>query len=202
MENRKLVKQSPVRSSYFGYSTKATSVMAFESTLEEDYYHLLEFDESVQYFRPQPFTQPYLIGQKRHVYTPDFQVVQDGVAYLDEVKPFRNTLCPEFKRKVRRLTKLFSDDGFHFRVITEREIHLNHRHHNLRYLRPNLGFSAPLEEFERLREALPFRQSTVLALQEMLPGLGLSPCLVGRAVAHRLMQADLTQPWPDVVVSW
>jgi hypothetical protein len=202
MENRKLAKQSPYRNSYMSRSTKTNCALAFESALERDYFHLLEFDERVSFFEAQHETTHYQLGEKEARYTPDFFVVRDGVAFVDEVKPFYKTLDPEFQRTVRRFTKLFLDKGFHYRVITEKEIYSGERHHNLRFLHPKLGDAPPHQEFEQLCQALTERQFVVSELQEILPLHGLSPCLVSRAVAHRLMQADLTNHWPSIVARW
>ena len=178
MENRKLAKQSPVRSAYLGYSTKMKNGMAFESAMEKDYFYLLEFNEQVRVFEAQPETFRYKVGKKTLRYTPDFYVVQDGVAFIDEIKPFKKTLEPEFQRKVRRLGKLFMDKGFHYRVITDQEIYCGERHHNLRFLHSKLCDAPPLVEFEQLCEALADREFSVSELQEILPLHGLSPCLV------------------------
>jgi hypothetical protein len=202
MENRKLAKQSPYRNSYMSRSTKTNCALAFESALERDYFHLLEFDERVSFFEAQHETTHYQLGEKEARYTPDFFVVQDGVAFIDEIKPFKKTLEPEFQRKVRRLGKLFMNKGFHYRVITDQEIYCGERHHNLRFLHSKLCDAPPLVEFEQLCEALADREFSVSELQEILPLHGLSPCLVSRAVAHRLMHADLTNYWPSVRVSW
>jgi hypothetical protein len=109
------------------------SAVAFESALERDLYVLLDFDAAVARFEEQPVTIPYRdpAGVSR-TYTPDVLVVyhvgladhQDRQPVLYEVK-YRDDLRAnwgDYKPKFKAARRYAREQGWAFRLITEREI--------------------------------------------------------------------------------
>lgn len=108
--------------------TKAEGKAQFESTLERDFLTLLEFDESVESFEVQPVKLEWLNSDgKARSYTPDvlaFYRTKDKkpvlyeVKYRSELKEKWDTFRPKFKRAI----KFSVQQGWRFKLMTEREI--------------------------------------------------------------------------------
>jgi len=106
----------------------------FESSLERDFFLLLEFDRTVLAWHPQPLTLPVpaTAGLRRSRYTPDVAVeyadVPGGsrlarvelceVKYRDELKANWKLLKPKLKAGVHHARV----NNWRFRIYTEREI--------------------------------------------------------------------------------
>lgn len=130
-------------------SAKNQNLIGFESTLEKDFFLLLEFDHRVESFEEQPVTIAYrgLEGRVCH-YTPDALVryqaalagKPDWQPVLYEVK-YRSDLREhgvEYRPKFKAAKHYACDRGWRFRVVTEREIRtsrLSNIHFLLRYRR-------------------------------------------------------------------
>jgi len=125
-------------------SAKNPNSIGFESTLEKDFFLLLEFDRRVESFEEQPVTIAYcgLEGRVCH-YTPDVLVryrtalagEPDWRPVLYEVK-YRNDLREhgvEYRPKFKAARGYARDRGWRFRVVTEREIRTP-RLSNIRFL--------------------------------------------------------------------
>ena len=109
-------------------SQKSEGESAFESTLERDFYTLLEFDNSVIRYEVQPVKIRYLINGKERSYTPDALVEYVDSTSLKptiyEVK-YRSDLkenWPEFKPKFKAAIRHARLMGWRFRLITEQEV--------------------------------------------------------------------------------
>lgn len=114
-------------------STKNHAAIGFESTLEKDFYLLLEFDRQVESFEEQPITLHYRSDEGQdHRYTPDVLIhYRPDPAGRSSLPP---TLCevkyrhdlsrhwPEYKPKFRAAWRYAQRQGWRFRIITEREI--------------------------------------------------------------------------------
>ncbi|MDD2356452.1 MAG: Tn7 transposase TnsA N-terminal domain-containing protein [Thiovulaceae bacterium] len=86
MSVRKIKKSYISCTGYFA-SNKNKAQIAFESTLERDFYMLLEFDNNVIKFEEQPMRIKYEHTNKKRKYTPDTLVTyKDGTQKLYEVK--------------------------------------------------------------------------------------------------------------------
>jgi hypothetical protein len=203
-KSRRVAKQSPVRGTYYVYSDYTDQVAALESEIEVDYFNLLNFERTASTFIAQPGSEYYQTPGGKRCYSPDFRVVRDGVTYVVEIKDIReirrnNKLADKF----RILKKYFSQRGQVFVVLTDVDIRIGERHHNLNYLNPVLRHPPPIPEMEELRKALPqLSTSHIFELQDRLRDLGLNPGLCRRAIAHKLMHCDLTQPWDSLQLSW
>jgi hypothetical protein len=110
-------------------SSKAEGDSAFESSLERDFYALLEFDNSVYRYEVQPVTISYLAeDDKVKTYTPD--VLVDYVREtkkkktLFEIK-YRSDLKSgwrQIKPKLKAAIRYANSQGWTFKLITEHEI--------------------------------------------------------------------------------
>lgn len=201
-KSRRVVKQSPVRATQYVYSEHFQTVAALESELELDYYNLLNFQRKAEYIQIQPPSIFYTVGGKKRRYTPDFELIEDGNFYVDEVKYVADTLSPEFQRKAYRLSAFFRAQGKIFRVITENDIRVGKRAKNLQYLSPALRLPPPLDDFNRLCNSIQERQLPLIELQKLLVPLGIDASFPRRAIAHQLLKCDLTQAWPSLHVRW
>lgn len=105
---------------------------AFESTLERDFYYLLEFDIHVLRFREQPCLISYSHNNKELSYTPDVLVnYRNDISHsgnygriLYEIK-YREDLFKDWellKPKFKAARKVAKDNGWKFKIITEKEI--------------------------------------------------------------------------------
>ncbi|MAY43503.1 MULTISPECIES: TnsA endonuclease N-terminal domain-containing protein [unclassified Neptuniibacter] len=203
MKARKVSKQSYVRSTYHVYSSFTRRVSALESKLEQDYFNLLNFERDA-IFVAQPESVRYKHGAKLRRYTPDFEVtMQDGPVFVDEVKFSEETLSDYFQEKCYLLTRFFAREDKVFRVVTEKQIRVGKREQNLRFLQPALRSEQPHDEFLAFTKKLPIRTATISQIADLLQEHKFRPCLIRRAVAHRLFRCDLTQPWePSLQLSW
>lgn len=126
-------------------NTKVQRMTAFESTLEKDFFLLLDFDPAVRTYEEQPVAIAYWDEQgKRHTYTPDVLVrYRNDPSFgtvlqprLCEVK-YRDDLCAnwsEYKTKFRAAWRYAKAHGWRFRLVTEREIRTPYLG-NVRFLR-------------------------------------------------------------------
>lgn len=102
-------------------------VIEFESELEQDFIHLLEFDSNVSKYVEQPFRiKYYLDGKERH-YFPDFYVEFRDKSRKPELFEVKYSFevdenSPEFQAKNKAAEIWANDTGMIFKVITELEI--------------------------------------------------------------------------------
>ena len=152
------------RRSLTGFMTSGQKVEGlgpFESSLERDYFVLLEFDRRVLAWHPQPFRLdvPAGGGKRARRYTPDVAVeytkVPDGeeldrvelceIKYRDELKNKWYDLKPLLKAGVRHARL----HGWQFRIYTEVEIRTP-RLWNAKFLLPYGRQGASGEDIARL----------------------------------------------------
>ena len=202
MKSREQKRQSPVRSSYASGSHHYGRVFAVESALELDYLNLIRFQRQAEAIVSQPTHIEYVLNDRPRRYTPDFLVVEDGVRYIDEIKPQSAADKPEFRSKAEKLTELYAARGEVFRVFTENHIRLGHRAGNLRFLAPVLDTAPPVDDFQTLLDATAIRSASLGGLSEFLEVLDIHPSFIRRAVAHQLIQCDLTRPWREMSFHW
>jgi len=126
-------------------SSKNRCLIGFESTLEKDFYLLLEFDPQVETFEEQPVTITYddATGMRRR-YTPDVLIRyrRDGSGrrpdVLCEIK-YHHDLREnwlEYKPRFTAASRYAQQRGWHFRLVTEQDVRtpqLNHARFLLRY---------------------------------------------------------------------
>lgn len=202
MKNRRVAKQSYVRNTYYCYSVQTEKVHALESSLEVDYFNYLNVLGTQSYFEVQPYSVRYKINGREQRYTPDFLVVIGDTTYIVEIKCQKEADSDTFQYKARVLKSFFAKQKQVFIVLTENDIRIGERAQNLKYLQAARKQQAPTKEIAEFLLALPYRTTTVGQFQQALRDSGLDPNLCRKAVAHKLINADLTQPWVDVELSW
>lgn len=104
------------RASVTGYfpSLKFGRMMAFESSLERDLLHLLDFEASVTNFKEQPLTVTYEHGVKVRCYTPDFRVSDAGMEVLVKCKPRKKISRGDNQTKFAATYAFVPRGGSHF----------------------------------------------------------------------------------------
>lgn len=114
-------------------SPKAGGAAQFESTLERDFLSLLEFSPEVKSFDPQPVKIEWIAANGcRRSYTPDvfveFIESTGKQPWLCEVK-YRSELqekWAEFRPKFKAAFHFAKEQGWRFKIVTEREIRTPH----------------------------------------------------------------------------
>lgn len=164
---------------------KAGGRAEFESTLERDFYFLLEMDDRVESFQPQPVRIPYetLSGRKTS-YVPDALVTyKDGrppclfeIKHVEELRDDPSS----FRLKFRAARAYCRDQGWTFCTATEKSIR-GIQLTNITFLRPYLDqgrhFSATDLAFIREKLVQPmtgealFMGLPLLRRGELLPAL-------------------------------
>lgn len=119
-------------------------VPAYRSGLELAYFTFLDTNKKCVKWNSEGVTIPYFwdIDQKWHKYYIDLAVTfDDGITYLIEIKPYRQTLVPEATARKRKKTllneqvtfskntakweaakKFAKKNGYKFMILTEKEI--------------------------------------------------------------------------------
>src|SRR5699024_7592201 len=98
----------PNRRSLTGLVTSEGASQAFESSLERDFFVLLDFNRCVQSFHAQPVTIHYRYAGRDRRYTPDVFVLYYGyedptfyeVKYRDDLRRDWQKLRPGFKAAI------------------------------------------------------------------------------------------------------
>lgn len=197
-------KQSPVRQTTHAYSHRYRCSAILESDLELDYFHWRCFEGEFTQFQMQPAPLFYEDEMgKEHRFTADAELIElDGTHYIDEVKYTADAIKPHIHDKHARVDALYRDDDKVFRVITDHDIRVGERADNLRILAPTWAWPAPVEEVQQLTHALPYHDAPIRDLFKTSQYLGLAPCLLRRAIGHRLITCDITQPWDQLHLHW
>jgi len=186
-------------------SRKVRDSAAFESTLERDFYTLLEFTPTVQSYDVQPVEIRWHDGAKWRRYTPDVLVTfhtqeAQQPPWLCEVK-YRSDLKKDWadlKPKLRAGIRYAREQGLRFRVMTEVEIRTPYLA-NAKFLLPfkrqpiELAHSSMLlDALQDLRETSP--ESLLMAVcRDEWHRAALVPTL-WRLVATFRIAADLHAP--------
>lgn len=117
---------------------------SFESTLERDYFSLLNFDTHVVSYEEQPVAIPWqdALGKERN-YTPDVLVNYDNtISKLVEIK-YRSELREkwlELKPKFKAAIAYCRQQGWRFKIITEVEVRGTELN-NIKFLNGYLGLN-------------------------------------------------------------
>ncbi|MDT4955073.1 MAG: hypothetical protein QOJ02_3211 [Acidobacteriota bacterium] len=107
----------------------------WESLLERDYIHLLEFDPDVTKYEEQPIRVAYPFEGKVRHYTPDFLVERrDGRRIIVEVKLKKKTSTEEFRLFLLAVAPVIQKLGYEFLVVTEEMIRVEPLLENLKIL--------------------------------------------------------------------
>jgi hypothetical protein len=201
MKSRNQAKQSPLRGTAIHYHHNVGASI-LESELELDYLNLRLFNRDFEYLKMQPGSIEFLHNGKVRRYSPDAQSIENGVCYFDEIKYSTEVNKPEVAHKMSVLSEYYASNDQVFRVWTESEIRSGERHKNLLYLSPMFGFEPPHAEVDELVATLTSREIHILDLLEHINSRKLKPCLIRRALALKLLKADLTKKYDDLTIFW
>jgi hypothetical protein len=154
---------------------------AFESSLERDFFLLLDFDPAIECFEEQPVKITYHDSHgRRHTYTPDVLVRFRGdrssttvpTPVLYEVK-YRDDLRQhwrDYKPKFTAACRYAGAHGWRFRLMTERGIRTPYLA-NVKFLRPYRSLIVDAGHLPYLLERLhALRETTPEALLAALSG--------------------------------
>lgn len=190
-------------------SLKNDRMVSSESSLERDFLVLLDFDRTVERYEEQPVRIEYRDASgRKHPYTPDVLVHyrkdirggQPTQPILFEVK-YRKDLFDnwrEIKPKVRAGRAYARQQGWLFKIITEREIRTQYLE-SAKFLRQYLRIQPSIEEQDILINTLRTLgpsdpESLLLAIhKEVVKRAELLPAL-WHLLAVGKIYADLLQP--------
>lgn len=131
----------------------------YESSLERDLMQLLDFDGCVEHYCEQPITIEYIHERKIRRYTPDILVhyytnpetsALNRLPMLGEVK-YRADLkqyWTELKPKFMAASRYAAEQGWQFKLITEREIRTDYLA-NVRFLRQYIGPRVQVKQIDQ-----------------------------------------------------
>lgn len=120
-------------------SLKTNASQHFESTLERDHVILLEFDDDIENYVVQPVTIHYEHNNRSTRYTPDVAVYYKSALQrkpvLIEIKYHAELIekKDELERKFNAAKEYASNNGFEFKVVTEKEIRTDYLY-NIKFL--------------------------------------------------------------------
>ena len=136
-------------------SLKRNDLVDFESSLERDYIHILEFDENVRYY----YEQPLKIEFNDRYYIPDFFVEYwDGTKEVIEIKYNIDLIdnASKYVTKFKAAEEFCNSNNLTFRILTETDIRNNYLF-NIKFLnavqiRHTSNKSEYFNEFELLEQ--------------------------------------------------
>lgn len=153
----------PVRKITAGYcnvtsrlpSRKLGRMVDAESTLERDFFLLLEYEDNVAWYEEQPLSIDFDHNKRSKTYTPDALVLrrsQEGEFYtLYEIKP-RSELFKNWKKlkpKLKAAIKKCASEGWKFKIVTEVEIRSQYLK-NIEFIELFKQTSSPCEDALRI----------------------------------------------------
>lgn len=115
-------------------SIKMGRMVAFESLIERDLVHMLDFEQDVEWFAEQPLIIEYKHQGKAREYTPDFHIVRHGQDILAECKPEKHVHSVENQRKFAAAQSWCDAQGWVFQVITDTQLRSGYRLQNIKLL--------------------------------------------------------------------
>jgi len=166
------IKKSYISCTGYFASYKNKTQIAFESTLERDFYMTLEFDENVIKYEEQPMRMyyKYLDGNKRR-YTPDTLVTYiDGTQKLFEVKYFSELENnDELQNKIKILKKYIRDTyNVEFCIFTDKNIEDSYLY-NLKFLYKFVFIHPDINKINEIKKLIKIQR--MLTVRELLDGI-------------------------------
>lgn len=190
MLSRKVVTRRGRRFRGYFPSRKMGCMVAWESLLELDAIHLLEFSRGVLSYREQPILIQYADGENIRDYYPDFEVVlSDGVAIHLEVKTTFQLAKPEIQSKFQAIAAHYSQRQQGFKLVTEKELQREPQLSNVRTLIYLLGRAK--RPLQTSKELLVLLDEEPITFEQAEKCVGRDAVL--RLLAHGLVTCDLNQ---------
>lgn len=117
--SRRVINRGPTRVVGKFSSLKVGKAIYWESQLERDRFHFLEFDSSVITFQEQPKPINYKLDGDLRRYTPDLQIWSKRGNRYEEIKMKKEAEKPENIKKFEIVKSVFAEMGWDYRVVTE-----------------------------------------------------------------------------------
>ncbi len=191
MASRTVVTRRGRRFRGFFPSYKIGRMVAWESLLELDAIHLLEFSRGVLSYREQPVLIQYADGDLIRDYYPDFELVLfDGWTIHLEVKTTYQLAKPKIQSKFQAIAAHYNRQQQEFRLVTENELRrepLLSNVHTLAYLVGKTKQVLPSPQ-----ELLSFLGSEIVPFVFAESRIGRDALL--RFLAYGILDCDLNQP--------
>ncbi len=128
-------------------SLKNSRQIVCESKLEADFCLLLEFDQSIISYHPQPITISTVVGDTRKRYTPDFLIKRRYQKDLYvEIKPDAQLLTNDYLEHILQARRQFRKRGANFLLIDAKKIRTHHKLNNLRTIYSRIHNTTKLED--------------------------------------------------------
>ncbi len=115
-------------------SIKCGKMVWWESQLERDFLYLIEIDPDVLSYEEQPLKIEYFSDGKVRKYTPDFLVIRTDRKQIVEVKDEKKAKKEEYVELFRKIGPICAQEGYEFIVATDREIRVQPRLKNVKFL--------------------------------------------------------------------
>lgn len=182
-------------------SLKMKRMVSFESLIELDFIHLLEFEPEVEWFEEQPLTIEYQFEGKALHYTPDFHIVRLGRHQLVECKPDKFVDKAENQRKFRVATTWCTERGWDFEVVTADQLRAGYRLENIKFLTNYARHPVDPITRSRLYNKIMSAENpfTLLSLaQDVEPN---KPATALAAIFHLAFLHEITIPLDDAPIS-
>ena len=156
-------------------SLKMGRMIAFESSIERDLIHLLDFEQEVTWFAEQPLTIVYQHEGKRCKYTPDFHLLRNGQYVLVECKPEGRVQVAENQRKFAAARAWCAAQGWIFEVITDRQLRTGYRLQNIKLLTQFARYDIGVGIQQRIRTFLSTAVAPVTVADVMVQVASIKP---------------------------
>lgn len=201
------------------YSFRKEKTIQYESLLEKDFIHLMNFNDRVLDITEQPFTIEYEVEKgKTNTYTPDFLVEFKQPSYLNpqksikpllvEVKPSQKILKNwiKLKPKFKQAIKLCKEKEYQFKIFNENRIR-SQELKNIVFLNRYKNYDASHDMIEQIIEHLRLIGNTTI--EYLIVHLFTTDLQKGYAIAHiwflvnsKIITCDLTKKLTNSTVIW
>ena len=201
---RKLTNSGTLKNTGVFPSKKNKRLVSFESLLELDYLHRIEFDKSVLSYCEQPIKIEFLHNGRRCSYTPDFYVEYATEDFLIEIKPeaklkelFQN---PDVLYKYKAASNYCLINNISkFRIVTDTKIRSGNILSNIHYLFPYSQIIVPLKTHDLIKTILcDHNQITIGDLCEKLKFFSIpdniSFSYIMSLIYNHYLNVDLSEP--------
>lgn len=201
------------------YSFRKEKTIQYESLLEKDFIHLMNFNDRVLDITEQPFTIKYETKNgKTNTYTPDFLVEFKQPSYLNPQKPIKSLLVEVkpskkflkdwkiLKPKFKQAIKLCKEKEYQFKIFNENRIR-SQELKNIVFLDRYKDYNADYNIVEQLVKHLKLIGNTTV--EYLVIHLFTTDLQKGNAIAHiwflinlKVIACDLTQKLTNNTVVW
>lgn len=201
------------------YSFRKEKTIQYESLLEKDFIHLMNFNDRVLDITEQPFTITYKNKDgNTNTYTPDFLVEFKQPTYLNikkavkpllvEVKPNERILrdWAKLKPKFKQAIKLCKKHDYQFKIFNEKRIR-SQELKNIVFLDRYTNYNADIHIIEQIIRYLNLIGNTTV--EYLITNLFITDLEKGNAIAHiwflinlKIVTCDLTQKLTNNTVVW